>query len=60
MNRMHLRMVLLGLLGCDCEEIESDGKPIDTTDLCEHEATMDQSSLAILPSYAVEVSDPLQ
>ncbi len=36
-----------GLLGCDCEEIDSDNDPIDSTALVEHKATMDQSSLPI-------------
>ncbi len=30
-----------GLLGCDCEEIDSDNDPIDSTALAEHKATVD-------------------
>jgi hypothetical protein len=38
-----------GLLRCDCEEIDSDNDPIDSTASMEHKATVDQL-----------VSDPLQ
>jgi len=30
-----------GLLGCDCEEIDSDNDSIDSTELVEHKATVD-------------------
>jgi hypothetical protein len=36
-----------GLLGCDCEEIDSDNDPIDSTALVEHKATVYQSSVPI-------------
>ena len=36
-----------GLLGRDCEEIDSDNDPIDSTALVEHKSTVDKSFLPI-------------